>query len=435
MESMYIGYCLGLNHTKYVMKSRPWNCEVHFDIFQRLYTTIPNIYKRDYKRKIILSVSAAQIDLWYFPRNISNLKEGLRKWTPTPMSLIKVNIIMDREYKRWLNNIARFHWIHKSVGPSERGRNDRRRVVSGMSSELYIAMLTERFNLTTECNITRVLALKSCYNCPLANNFITTTEISHSAWKLGLHPSKWLAIDSFFPTRGEMVAYYVTDGTDVPNFAQCRNIETLDKVMYNNYTDPKFELALIHMVQLILKNVTYAPDSPGPQCVNGKITDVLHLSKILVNFKVEYHSERDEYAMIKLSDDDSIPTFLACGRSTPQGFAFDELVNVFNIEIWEFLLIFMALLTIITVVVDVIPVDITRSIQIRNSLSLEKLVSIFIQVTKALLEQGDPFASTIAVKFRLRFSIGTYLLVAIVLSNAYKSNNVYNLVLPRKPVA
>jgi len=65
---------------------------------------------------------------------------------------------------------------------------------------------------------------------------------------------------------------------------------------------------------------------------------------------------------------------------------------------------------------------------------VEKLVSIFIQVTKALLEQGDPFSSGVSGTKRLRFSIGTFLLVAIVISNAYKSSNVYNLVLPRKPV-
>jgi len=58
----------------------------------------------------------------------------------------------------------------------------------------------------------------------------------------------------------------------------------------------------------------------------------------------------------------------------------------------------------------------------------------FIQVSKALLEQGDPFSSSVSSTKRLRFSIGTFLLVAIVISNAYKSSNVYNLVLPRKPV-
>jgi len=231
-----------------------------------------------------------------------------------------------------------------------------------------------------------------------------------------------------------MVGYQVTVGNDIPNFSRCRNLDSLQNLMNDNYSEPKFQLGVIHVVQLILKNMSYEQGALMPQCIDIHTRDKPLFTKILVNIKVEYFPSRDEYAAIKLSDEDNALTFLACGKSKPRQFSFNELVSVFEIEIWVSISISMVLLTIVTAVVNDIPIDMKRNLKILNSLRLDKLVSVFVQVTKALLEQGDPFSSTIAGKHRFRFNIGTFLLVGIVISNAYKSSNVYNLVLPRKPV-
>jgi len=124
---------------------------------------------------------------------------------------------------------------------------------------------------------------------------------------------------------------------------------------------------------------------------------------------------------------------VACGEPPVKIFSFHELIYVFEAELWVFILAFVVIVAVFIAVVDV-PVDMTFSLCFKKVWTLEKIVSIFIQVTKVLLEQGDPFTSKVAVQARLRFSIGTFLLVGIVLSNAYKSSNVYNLVLPREPV-
>jgi len=113
-HSQYIGYCLGINHTNYVMNSKPWTCQVHFDIFPPFYITDPLEVKND-MRKSSLSVSFAQTDLWDFPRNYSNLKDSFLKWTPSPMSPIKVNIIRNQDYKKWFHKRVYFDWIHKRI--------------------------------------------------------------------------------------------------------------------------------------------------------------------------------------------------------------------------------------------------------------------------------------------------------------------------------
>jgi len=354
-HSSYIGHCLGINHTKYVINSKPWSCQVHFDIFPPLYITNPSVGFVHDSSRTSLSVSAAQVDLWYFPHN---LKQNLLKWTPSSMSPIKFNIIRNQDYEKWFHKSVYFDWIHRSV-LSKRVQGvytaaSGKRVVPDMTSEIHITMLTRRINSTTKCNVTKVLALKSCFYCPSASNFITVTEISHFTWNSSLHPSKWLAVGNFFPTRGEMVGYQVTAGADIPNFSRCRNVETLQKIMNDNSSEPEFQLGVIHVVQLILKNISYEPGSLLPQCVK-RYMPTLQVAKFLVNTRVEYFPGRDEYAMIKLSDEDNALTFLACGKSTPRQFSFNELVKVFEIEIWELILISMVLVTIVTAVLMTCP--------------------------------------------------------------------------------
>lgn len=55
-------------------------------------------------------------------------------------------------------------------------------------------------------------------------------------------------------------------------------------------------------------------------------------------------------------------------------------------------------------------------------------------ILKGVLEQGDPFSARFVKSSKLRWIIGTYLLAAVVLSNGYKNNNVYNMITSRKPL-
>jgi len=132
-----------------------------------------------------------------------------------------------------------------------------------------------------------------------------------------------------------------------------------------------------------------------------------------------------------VSDETNIFTFVSCGKPPSRGFAFEELINVFDVKIWLLIFVFIVLIAFIIGMVFTIR---DSSLHPKRMWVLEKHLSILMQVIKALLEQGDPFASTVIDNVVLRCSIGTFLLVGIVLSNAYKNSNVYNLVSPLKPI-
>lgn len=50
------------------------------------------------------------------------------------------------------------------------------------------------------------------------------------------------------------------------------------------------------------------------------------------------------------------------------------------------------------------------------------------------LEQGDPYRSSVSNEGRIWWFVGAFLLAGIVISNAYKNENVYNMIAPRKPI-
>ncbi len=49
-------------------------------------------------------------------------------------------------------------------------------------------------------------------------------------------------------------------------------------------------------------------------------------------------------------------------------------------------------------------------------------------IWKVMIEQGDPYFVTVTTTQNLRCAVGSFLLVGIILSNAYKSENVYNII-------
>lgn len=113
--------------------------------------------------------------------------------------------------------------------------------------------------------------------------------------------------------------------------------------------------------------------------------------------------------------------FVSCGTQGTETLPFSELILVFDKHIWM-CIIFSIILSYIYIV---------YSSEFRNILYFYRKYLYFIKV---LLEQGEPFPASLLKVTRFRVLIAGNLLAGLVLSNAYKSNNVYNIVRPSKPV-
>ncbi len=100
---------------------------------------------------------------------------------------------------------------------------------------------------------------------------------------------------------------------------------------------------------------------------------------------------------------------------------FDEYWKVFDNNVWVWIII-----TLIFLIVGIVRRS-GGNVFLARLWSGSKLLCLI----KVLVEQGDPFPAILTKSFRFRFVIGATLLAGVVLSNAYKSTNVYNIVKPR----
>lgn len=113
--------------------------------------------------------------------------------------------------------------------------------------------------------------------------------------------------------------------------------------------------------------------------------------------------------------------FVSCGSLGIEQFPFIQFVSVYDVYSWVCIIISVAVLSI-------------SIVRISGKTFKYKVGTSIVYITKFLLEQGDPFPAHLANLIRLRFVISGALLAGLVLSNGYKSTNVYNIVTPRNRI-
>lgn len=107
--------------------------------------------------------------------------------------------------------------------------------------------------------------------------------------------------------------------------------------------------------------------------------------------------------------------FVSCGKPAVSSLQWKELTNIFDVWIWIALILSLIMSTI----------SLWSYFDFKNHLP-------WILPLKAFLEQGNPFPETVTKSLIFRNMLALFLLIGIVLSNAYKNTNVYNMTAPRK---
>ncbi len=115
--------------------------------------------------------------------------------------------------------------------------------------------------------------------------------------------------------------------------------------------------------------------------------------------------------------------FVSCGSRGIEPFPFIQFFSVFEWKVWVAIL----------VAITIFSVSINKLTNVgRKSVGF---LSGMLCMYKLLLEQGDPFPSNICKNNRLKLLVGGTLLVGCVISNGFKSENVYKIVRPRFQVS
>ncbi|CAL8117183.1 unnamed protein product [Orchesella dallaii] len=124
--------------------------------------------------------------------------------------------------------------------------------------------------------------------------------------------------------------------------------------------------------------------------------------------------------------------FVSCGSPHFHSWAFNQLFVIFDEYTWG--CIVLMILVISTVSTMILIVNFENPFDFKEENVMEYWIRSVLSYSKGLLDQGDPIFIRLAKIPKLRGLFGCFLLMAIVLPNAYKHTNITKLTLPPAPI-
>lgn len=179
----------------------------------------------------------------------------------------------------------------------------------------------------------------------------------------------------------------------------------------SNYTHPIYKQKAHHWYE------------SSSECTNGKLAEAKSSSYSSVELRIETKIHDPEYFSMSVPNDVFSLRFISCGRPQLSAFAFEEFLNVFQFPVWSCIVVAVIALVLFKLIIIDWP----------KKKSLGKIFLSTLHFMQMLMEQGSSFVDA-CTSNAWRVSLGLYLLMAIILSNAYRNTNVYNMVKPRVPI-
>ncbi|CAL8130212.1 unnamed protein product [Orchesella dallaii] len=428
------GVCLNLNPRKLSMRARPWNCELNLALYPPLY-----VFGKLAFRNVLLPTYLLYPRLW-------NRQDGAEIYS-SYIATIRTKVfnawIIDDIYEnRWTAD----HFYYWKAVPKSEGS-----IPIILSHDVHFLMETRRtgrppssssevVNIKVPSLCKTQPAKRPCTKAPHHYN-ISFREWHakdleplydqlyfewHKLWNIQL--IRW---SSIFDEMGFM-----------KHFSMCENyIEHKGYWVNLPFTSihERVVHALIHVLQSTMGNSTYRVLHSSFRkgfCTNGKWNDMTETSNIEVNLietTLEITTKQiliDDSILFHIPNPLISLRFVSCGRPRESGLEFMKLVKIFDSYIWLCLLIVLLGLSLRIQGQKAGSTD-HRNWRRRYNCYFKEFITNLLPLIKAFLGQGDTFFASSNGRRSLLIR-GSFIAVALILSNAYKGQNVYNLVTSRK---
>lgn len=395
-EDFKQAYCMSINFTEFSLKAKPSTCAIQLGIFQPAYMT-----------QFENSFSATQ----FFHLQLVNLPREMQ----TPSSGLKINAMItqqeDEEADPWTFTKLR-SWITSTFS---------------MSPYLYMHDVfiilripsIQGATLSGVDKLSKIMTydiLKICPGCLDGDAFGKLIRIRMHRFDLKLLENQ------FFVTPSERLIWATREtlsGQDILLERVMQQAKTSISYAYKELWtniflsgNPLEKVAIAHSTvwKSVMKNYTFFGEG-NPRWW-----------KIRPNFiiSVEYHQYKSSLLVFPYYTANTFKSlrFIGCGTQGVSSIPFYELTRVFDKIIW----LGVILTTLIT----------SKLLQLlcRSTSAMSHMFS----VVQIFLEQGTPIKSSVEKVKPTRCIIGLLLLMGIVVSNAYKNTNIYNMVQPRKQI-
>ncbi|CAL8140592.1 unnamed protein product [Orchesella dallaii] len=439
--------CVELNFRKFVTSIRPWSCEIIISLYQKQgYVT-----KDDNSHRIPIQNSVTIFD--ETNRKISrNIVRSVPSYAP-------INILIT-EYEsvslhptRWNAPTAVGVWfrfsVTKKIEPvlwSEKG----------MVRDTFFVVYTKPLDSETglQSNTKNAHKIDSLFGMQLKLSY-GTYEIHFRYRDPFLNHAKFRGQDDtqikLFDASSILQFLFSTtlfhEGTTVTQEkflfeAICKNIDLNWAFTLTQTNTESYSVNWIGQWLQILRryNYTISFDDKHIYCRNEYYT--LYETELSADvFSEFYITELNNFFYptavshpLPLKDSNRKMSFIACGSTAMQALPFRELFRVFDEYVWGCLIIFnWTIMPIILCGIDWLSENNQR--KPNDSKKTRKCVfssRVFFQPVIILLEQGSAFTTKHLDNAATRWVAAALILVAVVLSNSYKYDNVYNMMLPRQ---
>ncbi|CAL8146736.1 unnamed protein product [Orchesella dallaii] len=411
--------CVEINFRKFVTKIRPWTCEVVVSLFQKQVTlpksNVRSFYKDIQHQNIVIP----------FAQNHVSLLRYIDRLLP---SFAPINIFVTEKQDA---SVCPQNW--------------------DLPSSFVLTTPTDlKARLTTlNNNVFKINTVFSLQAIPAPQDIeihcVNFGNILQQESDLNVK-QKYSALSNMFEA-GSIHNYNSIsfDQVDIPETfiheSVCRNnyLKWATKSLHSS--DKAYSVSIMGEWLQILRRYNYTILLAGEivSCnlrdYTLKLTDYLpvQLSPTLIHLENTIYPTAVSHPLA-IDDPNHKLGFIACGSRSMDYFAFRELLWVFDSYVWMCLGI---------IYLTIVPITICTMIWLSENNILKTNSQhaarsnvfssrIFLQPITILLEQGDAFTNKHLNVAAIRWVAAALILVAIVLSNSYKYDNVYNMMLPRK---
>lgn len=355
---------------------------------------------------------------WIYPRMFMEPGMSFRQYVTKPSYLVPVNgmVLLQGQHESLYNAGAMLRWISELQGTSDSAyTHDTFLILS--STNKVVKSRFEKVGF-----IKHIYVLQICANCPLqdGSGYGTVLQVELESFdyeKIQSLAFKNLDMNPVWALSVEDSAVEHLIGKAFSYSHSCMVKGRYE--FWKKYQEPKefsslewAALAHSHVWNSIMRNFTLQMATNNANC-----KELLSANFVITLVPLFYISALYTFPHYVDNHTNKL-RIVGCGKRSETALPFQELVNIFDGWVWLAILVILVAFPLATKTLT------------NGSLIMDN----FTAVVKVFLEQGDPFHNSVVSRTPNRIFIGLFLLMGIILSNAYKNTNVYNMVVPRKPV-
>ncbi|CAL8069489.1 unnamed protein product [Orchesella dallaii] len=431
--------CIDIPYLDMSSKAKPWTCEAHLYLFPPSPEQDPTFYERLYDRQrfnLLLPAGYRQIwsNWWPFYLHVNDDKIFYKFDSIHPLT----------SNRRWYDILISQNMEESIVGPWKNALKEMSAAHQGFSTSNRELLLVP---VLPQPQIHHALGQRTTYY-PV--NIGSITVLCRNCIRCSTLQPVNIGTPQNFPELNqiidqlnkniEQILWKVYGVGEMVKMLKTHSGKEKHSDLHSSIRDNSLE-ALIwrlngRLLAAVFNNATFqsmfdTPPDKQTECGwdDARIHDYDPIIHIFLTGKSDYSHFLDHRYSLK---------FVSCGRPATNTLAFSELISIFDTHTWVYLNVFTVVVALLSSYGSWVQKGEAKGhpqeIGTLSNYFHEYCIPSFLSYFKVLVEQGDPITVSLFKIPFLRWIYLSFMAVGIVISTAYKNDNISMLTLPLQPI-